>query len=131
MARPSLAHLPGGSASAEITRVPRVFSGDEADVRGTASGDASTASRATYGDRPIVEEVARAGSNAASTAGAHDDAAVRKSPKTGAGVTRRQGSGPLQGFIHDIRDSRRPTGDEDAALGTIPLTLLPAVATQT
>jgi hypothetical protein len=52
-----------------------------------------------------------------------DEAAGKKSPKTGAGVTRRRGRGPRQGLILGMRAILIPTGEEDAALVCAPLTL--------
>jgi hypothetical protein len=98
--------------------------GSSAVTEGEAAGVASTTTRLSVGDAPSTTEVAdpNEGSTGAIAAGRRAVAAARKSPKTGAGVTRRRGSGPLQGFIRGIRESRRPTGDEDAALITDLLT---------
>nr|XP_051211497.1 uncharacterized protein LOC127328986 [Lolium perenne] len=98
--------------------------GPSAVTEGEAAGVASTTTRLSVGDAPSTTEVAdpNEGSTGVIAAGRRAVAAARKSPKTGAGVTRRRGSGPLQGFIRGIRESRRPTGDEDAALITDLLT---------
>jgi hypothetical protein len=66
---------------------------------------------------PLLDE----GANISLPAGRLDEAAARKSPKTGAGVTRRRGSGPRQGLIRGMRDNLSPTGEDDAALVVAPL----------
>jgi hypothetical protein len=126
MARPSLGHLPGGPDLALTSIEPRPAATIDAGTGRTASGEGTSATQAVVRDLPKDSAGEDPdGSETSSAVGTVDAAAGRKSPKTGVGVTQRRGIGPRHGFIRGTRGIRRPTGDDDAALDTIPATFGP------